>query len=31
MSKELQDKLDRAAEEAEIVLHEILQEIEEDK
>ena len=31
MSKELQDKLDRAAEAATVVLHEILQEIEEDK
>jgi len=31
MSKELQDKLDHAAEAAEVVLHEILQEIEEDK
>ena len=30
MSKELQDKLDRAAEAAEVVLHEVLQEIEED-
>jgi len=31
MSKELQDKLDRAAEATTVVLHEILQEIEEDK
>jgi hypothetical protein len=30
MSKELQDKLDRAAEAAQVVLNEVLQEIEED-
>ena len=30
MSKELQDKLDRAAEAAEVVLHEILEEIDKD-
>jgi hypothetical protein len=30
MNKDLQEKLDRAAEAAEVVLHEILQEIEED-
>ena len=30
MSKELQDKLDRAAEVAQVVLDELLQEIEED-
>ena len=31
MSKELQDKLDRAAEAATVVLHEVLEEIENDK
>ena len=31
MSKELQDKLDRAAKAAQVVLDEVLQEIEEDK
>jgi hypothetical protein len=31
MSKELQDKLDRAAEAATVVLHELLEEIENDK
>lgn len=31
MSKELQDKLDRAAEAAQVVLNEVLQEMEEDK
>jgi hypothetical protein len=31
MSKELQDKLDRAAEAVQVVLDEVLQEIEEDK
>ena len=30
MSKELQDKLDRAAEAAEVILHEILEEIDKD-
>jgi hypothetical protein len=30
MSKELQDKLDRAAEAAQIVLNEVLQEVKED-
>lgn len=30
MSKELQDKLDRAAEAVAVVLHEVLEEIEED-